>query len=142
MERLESIYLDKDAKVCTLYFENLEIEIVTEVYPATRWEPEDYDSVTTEEDYEYEIDFDDLYEFLRDCLPSGMQDISDEEADKYITEHLDEMVEENKKIIEKQYLDDAREEAQNYYQDKFDNDGPDDYDEYVEYMNSRYEDYY
>lgn len=142
MERLESIYLDKDAKVCTLYFENLEIEIVTKVYPATRWEPEDYDSVTAEEDYEYEIDFDELYEFLRDFLPSGMQDISDEEADKYITEHLDEMVKENKKDIEKRYLDDARERAQDYYQDEFDNGGPDDYDEYVEYMNSRYEDYY
>ena len=137
MDRLENIVVDKEKGICTLEFKDLEIEIVTHVYPATRYEPEDYDTITGEEDYDYEVDIDEIYEFLYDYLPIDVENFSEEEINKYMDEHLDELLKENLTAIENHYIDDANEAAEEYYQNEYDNYEPD-YNDYED----RYDNYY
>lgn len=78
------IWKDKDgnAKYVDIYYEDLPIEVVTKYYPATRWEPADYDTSEIEIDYEYTID-------LGDALDTAWDNLDDEDYEKICEQYPD-----------------------------------------------------
>ena len=114
----------RDGEDFVLQYEDLDITIITHVYPATRWEEADEDGYEDQVDWDYTVKKEEVYEYLCEYLPSELYDFSDKEKDKYIDEHLDELLEDAKKDIYESYLEKAQKAAEDWYQEKF-NEGPD-----------------
>lgn len=124
-----------------LYYENLTVEIITKVYPATRWDPEDYEEGEYTDDFTYTVDAGDVATLLWEDFMTE-EDVADIEGGfdvleddtawyKFLDTHFDVLVEKYYKELLAHYKEDAEEAAREEFQERFDNYEPD-YDDYYE----------
>lgn len=105
-----------------LNYEDLELELTGDLVSHKSMEsPAEYEDFETTEDYEYEVDPDDVEEALYNILSEKYKDKSDEEIDKFIDENYENLAEQYEEELKKYFRDKAIEEATEYYQEKFNN---------------------
>lgn len=106
----------------TLYYSDMEVEVF---YGSMSWEDGTYPSYTDHIDWEYDVDRYDIECFLiesciTDKIVDGWDDMTDEQANTYVSEHFDELFTKFENEILDHWYESALENAQENYD-------PDDY---------------
>lgn len=105
-----------------LNYEDLELELSGDLVSHESIDgPAEYEDFETTEDYEYEVDPDDVEEALYNILSEKYKDKSDEEIDKFIDENYENLAEQYEEELKKYFRDKAIDEATEYYQEKLNN---------------------
>lgn len=125
----ESTMNESKNETVDIYYDDLEITVVTKrgnpsgYYSASfgNWLPDDDETREIEIDYDYEADWDDVYDVIWDNFvdESEAADMSDEEIEKHITDNFDDLAEKYIEQIKDHFRDDAREEAEEKYADDY-----------------------
>lgn len=125
-----------------LDYKDLYVTIVTKVYPATYWEPEDYEEKEYKINFTYEVNADEVATLIWDLyleeedvtdIEGGFETLEADESAWYafLDTHFDILFKKYYDKILKYYEDDAIEAAEAKEQEAFDNYEPDyDEDEY------------
>lgn len=125
------VYKDSknDHPSIVLNYEDLELELTGDLlYHESMEGPAEYDDFETTEDYEYEVDPDDVEEALYNILKEKYKDKSDEEIDKFIDENYENLTEQYEDDLKDYFRDKAIDKATEYYQEKLNNGDYDDYE--------------
>lgn len=107
-----------------LEYENLPITIWVKQYEASRYEPAEYEEQEIDIDYDYSLDEDDVLDYFADHADSyeelkGFE--TDEEFQKYLEEHVDDLFDKYYDDLKDHFYEKARDAAEDSYD-------PDDYD--------------
>lgn len=141
----------KHKKSVEFHYDNLTVDIVTKVIPATRWDPEEYEEGEYTDDFDFEVDTDTVEEVLWNefiteedvtDVPGGLEALEDEDAWKvFLDEHFEDLLEKyNDKFLE-YFKEEAEEEAREVFRDRYvelHSEGPDPDRAYDEWRDSQY----
>lgn len=112
-----------------LTYEDLELELTgRQLYAASMEGPAEYEDFEVTEDYEYEVDPDDVEECLFNILKDKYKEKTDEDIEKIIDENWDTLVEQYEDDLKDHFEESAKEQATEYYQRKYDEGYYDDYE--------------
>ena len=133
------------------HYDNLTVDIVTKVIPATRWDPEDYEEGEYTGNFDFEVDTNTVKEVLWnefiteedvEDIPGGLEALEDDAAwEAYLDTHFEELLKKyNDKFLE-YFKEDAEEEAREVFRDRYvelHSEGPDPDRAYDEWRDSQY----
>ena len=94
-----------------LQYENLPIKVYGRVHSASDLEPSWAEELEVEEDFELEVETNEILEAL--------EYIEEDKDEEYIREHFDELFDKHEEEIKEMFKDRAKEEASEYFADKY-----------------------
>lgn len=144
-KELEESFLERDP--VELVYDDMTVDIVTRVIPATREDPEDYEEDTVTDSFTFEVDANDVATAIWENfiteedavdVPGGLDALEDDTAWKtFLTTHFDTLFKKYYKQLLGYYEEEATEAARKEWQQKFIDLEPDEDRAYDEWRDSQ-----
>lgn len=113
-----------------LEYKNVAAEVITDVIPATYWEPEDYKAKTVTKDFIYEVPAEEVATFIYEDLleeedikdvPGGFDTLENDDAwQEFLNTHFDILLKKYYQKILDHFEEDAYEAAEEQFQKEYD----------------------